>query len=104
VSERPGSGTASAGKPELISRRASRNVFSSAAALPTKPGYRGDLLDGGKLQAAHRAESLEERGLALFANTREIIQDTLGNPLEPELGVVGVGEPVGFIPDPLEQV
>ena len=71
--------------------------------LSPKTGHFRNLLHAGQPQALHRAEPLQQRRLAPAANPRKFIQDALGNPLQPQLGVVGVGKAMRLIPHPLQQ-
>ena len=51
-----------------------------------------------------RAEVFQQRCLPLLTDAGEFVEDALGDYLEPELGIVGVGEPVRFVPHALEKV
>ena len=50
------------------------------------------------------AEVGEEGGAALFAEAGKIVEDALADLLRAEVGVIGVGEAVGFVADALEQL
>src|SRR5205807_10341566 len=60
------------------------------------------LLDGGQTQALEGAEFFQQCRLALLADAGELIEDAFGNPLEAQLGVIGVGKSMRFIAHPLQ--
>src|SRR5208282_217951 len=64
----------------------------------------GNGFEGGQAEALDGAEFAQERRLALLADAGEFIQDALGEFLESKLGVVGVGEAVGFVAHTLEEL
>ena len=64
--------------------------FQFRGRLPAKAGHARDILRRGQPQPVYRAESFEQRGLALFADAGKFIQDALRNLLQAKLRVVGV--------------
>src|SRR5690348_13622235 len=67
-------------------------------------GHGRDLLDAGRGELADRAEVLEQRLAPGRAEPGYVVERAAGGGLAALLPVVGDGEPVGLVPDPLEQV
>src|SRR5580693_528623 len=63
-----------------------------------------DLLHAGGAKLAHRAEVLEQGGTPGRAEPGHVVERAGGGRLAPLLPVVGDGEPVCLVPDPLQQV
>src|SRR5215213_4403734 len=77
--------------------------FEFLGGFAAEAGDFGDLFEGGEAEALDAAEFFEEGGFAALADAGEFVEDAFGNAFEAELGVVGVGEAVGFVADALEK-
>src|SRR5205823_8511205 len=62
-----------------------------------------DLLDRGHPNPLNRTELFQERGFASSANSRKFIENAFGNSLQTKLGIIGIGHPMRFIPNSLQQ-
>src|SRR5437899_2196229 len=67
-------------------------------------GDLGYLIDRREPQPLDGTELLQQRRLARAADARELIEDALGDSLEPELRVVGVGKPMRLIAHALKEL
>ena len=84
--------------------RAPRGIFSvRLRPCRQNPARRAISSTCRNAQALDRAEFFEQRRLALLADAGKFIEDAFGDFLEPKLRVVGVGEPMGFVPHPLQE-
>jgi len=63
-----------------------------------------DFLHGGFSQAGNAAEVLHERGSPGFPHAGELIEDRFPDLPAAQVGVEGIGEAMGFIPDALEEL
>src|SRR3984957_8957035 len=72
--------------------------------LGADAGHGPDLLHARGAQLSHRAEVLEQRGAPGRAEPRHVVERAGRGRLAPLLPVVGDGEPVRLVPDPLQQV
>ena len=77
-------------------------IVSAVAAAD--PGNLGDLADGRRPQPLHRAEVLEQRLPAGRPEAGDLVQRARRHRLGPLAAVVGDGEAVRLVADPLEQV
>src|ERR1700691_621526 len=66
--------------------------------------YGRDFRHAGGAELAHRAEVLEQRGASGRTQPGHVVERTGGGRLAPLLPMVGDGEPVRLVPDPLQQV
>src|SRR5919197_1080455 len=67
------------------------------------PGRPRDLLRRGGPEASHRSEPLQEGLLPGRTHPRDVVQHRPDGPLGPLCPMVGDGEPVGFVPDVLQE-
>src|SRR5947207_675597 len=63
-----------------------------------------DVLDARRAQPVDAAEVREQRAATHRAETREIVENALANFLRLQGGVVGVGEPVRLVAQPLQEI
>ena len=66
-------------------------------ALAAEAGHFGNLVDARLAQTLDGTEPLEQRLLACFTNTGELVQQAFGDAAQPELGVVSVRQAMRFI-------
>src|SRR5207248_7172039 len=64
----------------------------------------GDLLDGRVLDPLDRAEHAQEGRPAARADARQVVELRADRRLAPEVAVIGDREPVGLVPDPLDEI
>ena len=88
------------GRGHRCSRFEERLKFTSR--LPAETGNGGYLFQCGRAEALHRTELFQQRRFALLTDSRELIEDTLGNLFEAKLRIVSVRKAVRFIPDTLQ--
>src|SRR6478752_2669321 len=67
-------------------------------------GHEGDLVDVGLAQLLERPEVLEQGLAAHLAEPRDVVEGALHHRLGPQVAVVGDGEAVGLVADPLQEV
>src|ERR1700757_1557422 len=64
----------------------------------------GDLVDGGLLEAGYRSEMGYQRLAAMFSQSWHRVERRGGHSLGSLAAMVGDGEPVGLVTDPLQQI
>src|SRR5579872_127587 len=72
--------------------------------LPADPLDGGNLLDGRGPNVADGAESADQRLLPALPDARDLVEDREDDPAFPQRLMVGVGEPVRLVPQPLQQL
>ena len=92
------------GPPDRRGVRAVQGAQDRDGRPPPEPGKRGDLVDAGGPQLADRPEVLEQRRPSRGAEPGDAVERRGGHALGTTLAVVGDGEAVRLVPDPLQQV
>ncbi len=72
------------------------------AAGEARDGF--ELLEGGVEEGVRGAEVVQDLLLARGADARQLVEDGGGHGPAAQLAVVGVGEAVGLVADPLQEV
>ena len=77
--------------------------FQFLGRFAAEAGDFGNLFEGGEAEALDAAEFFQEGSFAALTDAGEFVEDAFGDALEAELRVVGVGEAMRFVADPLEE-
>ena len=103
VSE-PRSDTFPQGSPGALSTRVLKALLKKDGQRAGEAGYRSDIIQRRLLDTGDRSEPAHQHPLPLGADSGDQVEGRLQATLAAQVPVIGDGEPVGLVADPLHQI